>query len=374
VRAGHSPPRNQDLSAGAHVTTCFEARFARTSTNGEVGAAGYGLTVRHDASPTARALLALDLIQSSPGIGAGRLADKLGVSERAVRRYVEILREAEVPVESVRGPYGGYRVGRGLRLPPLMFSETEALALVMAALEGHGSDPAGADPVDTALGKIIRVLPEPLAGPAEAVRRVSTRDPAQAATPTPETVADLVQAAASWQRVRVGYRLGPDREQDMDVDPWAVVVRHRKWYLLCWSHARDARRVLRVDRVTGVRVLAETFTPPAELDPVRTLEEHLSEGWPHQVEVVVDASVEEVGRWVPRNRGRLEPLDGGRTRLTGSTEDVHWYAEHLVAIRAPFRVVGPPQLAGAVRVLGERLLAAAVDVRAADAAEPAPAR
>ena len=90
-----------------------------------------------DASPTARALLALELIQDSPGITADRLADKLGVSERAARRYVGILREAGIPVESVRGPYGGYRLGRGVRPPPLMFTAAEALGLVMAVLDGH---------------------------------------------------------------------------------------------------------------------------------------------------------------------------------------------------------------------------------------------
>ena len=90
-----------------------------------------------DASPTARALLALELIQSSPGITADRLGTRLGVSERAARRYVGILREAGIPIDSVRGPYGGYRVGRGLRLPPMVFTATEALGLVMAALDGH---------------------------------------------------------------------------------------------------------------------------------------------------------------------------------------------------------------------------------------------
>src|SRR4051794_41385988 len=91
-----------------------------------------------DASPTARALLALELLQGSPGITAERLGERLGVSERAARRYVAVLREAGVPMESVRGPYGGYRGGRGLRLPPLMFTATQALALVMAVLEAHG--------------------------------------------------------------------------------------------------------------------------------------------------------------------------------------------------------------------------------------------
>src|SRR6478672_9256600 len=91
----------------------------------------------HDASPAARALLALEVIQGAPGITADRLAGRLGVSERAVRRYVGILRDAGIPIDSVRGPYGGYRVGRGLRLPPVTFSASEALGLVMAVLDGH---------------------------------------------------------------------------------------------------------------------------------------------------------------------------------------------------------------------------------------------
>src|SRR4051812_49683951 len=124
-----------------------------------------------ESSPTARALLTLELVQESPGITAGRLADKLGVSERAARRYVTILREAEIPIDSVRGPYGGYRVGRGLRLPPLVFSATEALGLVMAVLDGHHQAGDPADPVGSALGTLLRALPEPVAAQAEAVRR-----------------------------------------------------------------------------------------------------------------------------------------------------------------------------------------------------------
>jgi predicted DNA-binding transcriptional regulator YafY len=129
--------------------------------------------VNPDASPTARALLTLELLQSSPGITAERLADKLGISARAVRRCVGILREADIPVESVSGPYGGYRLGRGLWLPPLVFTATEALGLVMAVLDGHhdASDPAY--PVGGALGKLMRALPEPVAAEAEAVRRTT---------------------------------------------------------------------------------------------------------------------------------------------------------------------------------------------------------
>jgi predicted DNA-binding transcriptional regulator YafY len=134
-----------------------------------------------------------------------------------------------------------------------MFTTPEALALVMAVIERRGSaDPA--DPVERALGKIIRVLPEPVAKPAEAVRSVSARGPDPgAASPSPETTAVIVQSCASRRRLRLGYRMGPG-ERVMEVDPWAVVVRHGRWYLPCWSHTKNARRVLRVDRVTAVDV------------------------------------------------------------------------------------------------------------------------
>src|SRR4051812_50193160 len=89
-----------------------------------------------EVSPTARALVALEIIQGNPGITAQQLGERLGVSDRAVRRYVAILREAELPVEAVSGPYGGYRAGRGLRLPPLMFSAAEAVGLGMAGVGG----------------------------------------------------------------------------------------------------------------------------------------------------------------------------------------------------------------------------------------------
>ncbi len=311
----------------------------------------------HDhSSPTARALLALELLQGSPGITAERLGDRLGVSERAARRYVATLREAGVPIESVRGPYGGYRVGRGLRLPPLMFTATEALGLVMAVLESRGAHHGmhGDDPVASAVGKMVRVLPENVARPLEALRHVAARrtDPDP---PHPETTATLVRASADQRRVRIEYALGPHRERTLQVDPWAVVVRHGRWYVLGWSHAADARRLYRIDRVRSVEVLDEPFTPPADLEPLRALEEQLSQGWPHLVEVEIDAPLDDVRRWLPRSLGRAEAIDDERTRLTGSTENLHWYATEIAEFRATFRVVGGEEIRDAVRRLAQRL-------------------
>ena len=318
-----------------------------------------------DASPTARALLTLELIQGSPGISADRLAGKLGVSARAVRRYVGILREAEIPIESVRGPYGGYRVGRSLRLPPLMFTAAEALGLVMAVLDGHHDAGDSAGPAGGALGKIMRVLPEPVAAQAEAVRRTAAPAPDRAAArPDPATTTALVQARSECRRVRLSYRSEAGSERDIEADPWAVVVRHGRWYLLCWSHAAQARRVYRIDRVGAVYLLEDSFSPPAGLDPVAALEEHLAVGWEYDVEVLIDAPLASVTRWLPRALGRLEPLDAGRTRLTGSTSSPGWYACQLVPIPAPYRIVQCPELREAASSLGQRLLAAAAIVPA----------
>jgi len=314
--------------------------------------------VKSAESPTARALLTLELVQGSPGITADRLADKLGVSERAARRYVAILREAGIPIESVRGPYGGYRVGRGLRLPPLMFSAAEALGLVMAVLDGHhdAGDPTA--PVGSALGKIVRALPEPVAAQAEAVRRSTAPAPDRAAArPDPGTTSALVQACSEQRRVRLGYRSESGSEWVAEVDPWALVVRHGRWYLLCHSHAVNARRAYRIDRVRGVDLLVDTFTPPADLDPVAMLEEHLAVGWEFEIEVVIDASLDTVAAYVPRALGRLESVDPATTRLVSSTSNPTWYAERLAAIPASHRIVQCPELRDAARLIGRRLLA-----------------
>lgn len=312
----------------------------------------------YEVSPTARALLALEAIQDSPGITAHSLGERLGVSERAARRYVAILREADLPIESVSGPHGSYRVGRGLRLPPLMFTAAEALGLVMAVLEGHRDAADPADLVGAALAKIIRVLPAGVAGPIQAFRGATTPRPTRQSRSSPESTTRLIEACTAARRLRLTYRMGKAVDRVMDVDPWAVVLRHSRWYLLGWSHTKQARRVLRVDRIAMIEALPDTFTPPPELDALRTLEEHLSQGWTHPVDVLIDASIEETSRWVPRSLGRLEPDDGGRARLRATTDNPDWHARQLAAIPAPFRVIGSPELQRATAALGERLVQA----------------
>ena len=311
-------------------------------------------------SPTARALRTLELVQDNPGITAGRLGGLLGVSERAARRYVASLRDSGVVIESVRGPYGGFRVGRGLRLPPLTFSSAEALGLVMAVLDGHHHPADSSDPVGSALGKIIRALPAAVAAQAEVVRRSTAPAPdTAAARPDPATASALVQASAAYRRVRIAYRSEAGSQWATEVDPWAVVVRHGRWYLLCHSHAAHAQRAYRIDRVQAVDVLDGTFARPADLDPVRLLEEHLAIGWEYETEVLIDGPLEAVAACARPALGRLEPAGPAATRLVGSTSNPGWYAEQLAVLPMTFRIVQCAELRDATHALGQRLLAAA---------------
>jgi predicted DNA-binding transcriptional regulator YafY len=338
-----------------------------------------GSGVAHEISPTARALLALEAIQNAPGITAQRLGERLGVTERAARRYVAILREAGLPIESATGPYGGYQVGHGMRLPPLTFSAAEAAGLVMAVLEGHRSAADPADLVGGALAKIIRVLPARVSTLVRPIRDVAVSasdlpfarglEAAAGTRVSPELTTALFEACAAGRRLRLRYRLvshadasagakGGWVEREMEVDPWAVILRHSRWYLLCWSHTRDARRVLRVDRIASAAALPDTFTPPPRLDPLRVLEEHLSQGWKFPVDVLIDAPPAEVAGWLPRSLGTLSPAGDGQTRLLASTEDPDWYAGRLAVLPWEFRVTESAPLRDALAEVGRRLLAA----------------
>lgn len=295
----------------------------------------------------------MEILQTRPGATADELAAALGVTERAARRYVGILREAGIPVESTRGPYGGYRLGRGTRLPPVVFTEPEALALVMAALDDTD------ELVGNALGKVIRALPEKVGLQAATLRRHASAAPdPNSVRPDPAITSALVTASAARHSVRVAYRSESGREAEREVDPWAVVVRQGRWYLLCRSHRADAIRTYRVDRIGAVHQTTRAFEPPDGLDPVAALEENLGAGWEYPTRVVFDAPLSEVAPWVRPPMGRLEASGDGCV-LVGSTGTPDMYAQKWLA-RMPFgfRVEGGPELRAAVAELASRFTAA----------------
>ena len=325
---------------------------------------GGSITGMSEISPTARALRALDILQGRPGITATELAQRLGVTERAARRYVAILREADIPVESTRGPYGGYTLGRGLRLPPLVFSATEALGLVMAALDSQHAVADPDDPVGSALGKILRVLPTNVARQAVTLRETARTVPEHSpARPDQSVTSDLVAAVAAQRQVRIGYRTAAGNARAFEVDPWSVVVRYGRWYLLCHSHHADALRTFRIDRITEVHLLEGTFAVPADLDPAAELEANLGKGWEYDTHVVFDLPIGEVRPWIRPTLGDLRELPDGRCELVGTTSNAQAYAgEWLAGIPFAFTVLGGAELRAAVAEVGARLTRAAPDL------------
>ncbi|GAA2586422.1 helix-turn-helix transcriptional regulator [Streptomyces lienomycini] len=281
----------------------------------------------NDLSPTARALRALEILRTRPGTTAEQLATRLGVTERAARRYVGILREAGIPVESARGPHGGYRLGRGTRLPPVHFTQAEALGLVMAVLSGRPAPADTDDLVGTALGKVVKALPESVGRQAALLTEYAAAAPdPYAAHPDPAVTSSLVDAVANRRRVRVEYRSEAGHAWEEEVDPWSLVVRHGRWYLLCHSHRADAIRTYRVDRFGAVRPTGHGFRAPEDVDPVAMLEENLGVGWEFATRVVFEAPTADVAPWIHPPMGRLEPLGDGCV-LVGSTRNPDMYAQ-----------------------------------------------
>jgi len=315
-------------------------------------------------SPTARALRTLEILQNRPGATADELAATLGVTERAARRYVGILRESGIPVESTRGPYGGYRLGRGARLPPVVFTEVEALGLVMAVLDGQPAAVDGDDLVGAALSKVIRALPERVGRQAAGLRKYASAAPDRSSSRADPAVASaLVAAVAARRRVLVTYRNASGHEWEAEVDPWAVVVRYGRWYLLCHSHRADAVRTYRLDRIRTVQQTACDFEPPVELDPVAALEANLGSGWEFPTRVVFEAPLAEVAPWIRPPMGRLEAAGEGCV-LIGSTSNPAMYAqEWLPRVPVAFRVEGGEELRAAVAALAARFAAAVADRR-----------
>ena len=242
-----------------------------------------------------------------------------------------------------------------------MFTATEALGLVMAVLDGSRAAADADDPVGAALGKIIRALPENIGRQAATMRQHASAAPDRGAVrPVTGTTSALVAAVAAQRRVRIGYRSESGRQWAEDVDPWAVVVRHGRWYLLCHSHRAGAVRAYRIDRIQSVAGGGEQFRAPEDLDYVDLLEQHLGAGWEFETKVVFDAPSDEVARYVRPPMGRLERTDdGARCVLTGTTSNPAMYAgEWLAAIPITFHVEGGPELRAAVADVTARLTAA----------------
>src|SRR5215210_6208101 len=284
--------------------------------------------------PTSRVLTVLELLQSRRRITGAEIAERLEVSPRTARRYVETLRELGVPVRGERGRHGAYFLRPGFKLPPMMFTDEEALGLALGLLAARRLGLSGVAPtVEGALAKLERVMPEALG---ERIRALE------------ETIIPAVAlATAVRERRRVGlrYRSGLGEETERRVDPYAVVQREGYWYAIGYDHLRERLRLFRLDRVLEAEPLGETFVRPPGFDTPQQVLDALAampqDRW--SVEVLLETALEEVREQVPPMGVVLEEVEGG-VLMHSSTSDLGWMVRVLAGLRCPFVVRRPPEL------------------------------
>jgi predicted DNA-binding transcriptional regulator YafY len=285
-----------------------------------------------------------------------QLSQRLGIGERTVRRYMTLLADLGIPIEAGRGRAGGYRLRPGFKLPPLMFSEDEALALVLGLLVVRQSALAGT-PVDVegALSKVERVMPDSLRARVRALQvAVVLTGAASDRSPAGAIIGALSEAAHRRRRVHLRYRSRHGEETARLVDLYGVVCLEGTWYAVGYDHLRSDLRTFRVDRVLGVRVRDETFTAPADFDVLAHLQYALATTpGVLAVEVLLETTLEEARRLVPARSATLEETPRG-VLARGQVRDARELASlaHILAgLGCPLVVHRPPELRDELRAL-----------------------
>jgi predicted DNA-binding transcriptional regulator YafY len=306
--------------------------------------------------PTTRLLTVLEVLQARGRVGCRELAERLEVDARSVRRYVRALQDAGVPILSERGRHGGYRLRPGFKLPPLMFTEDEALAITLGLLLARRGGLASAAPaVEGALAKLERVLPEPVRTQVAAVEETLVLDlPEPAAPPGAGTVLAFSAAIRDRRTLRLRYA-SPRGTAERLVDPYGLVHRSGRWYAVGWCHLRGGVRLFRLDRMERVEPADGTFTPPPGFDVREHLVERLADMFePWSVEVTVPAGLAAVRRWVSPAVARLTEVPGG-VLLRCRADNLDWMAYYLARLPWPVTVLRPPELLPAFDRLLERV-------------------
>jgi len=311
--------------------------------------------------PTTRVLTVLELLQSRQQMSGIELAQRLEVDQRTVRRYITMLQDMGIPVESKRGRHGAYCLRPGFKLPPLMFRDDEAFALTIGLIAARKLGLAVAAPaVESVFAKIERVLPLALKEHVRAMQETLVFDfnPASNA-PSSEIVTTLCMAALQKKRVLLRYQAWSGEATERALDAYGLVCRSGFWYTVGYCHLRQDLRSFRLDRIVSVVMHEETFVPPADFDCLDFVERSLPmvpAGW--LVHVLLETTLEEARNMISPTIATLEPEADGVV-FRAYVADLDWIAYVLAGLRCPLVIRNPPELRDAMRKLAERIAATA---------------
>ena len=304
---------------------------------------------------TSRALRLLALLQSRTVWTGPELAAEMGVATRTVRRDVDRLRQLGYPVLTSAGHGGGYQLGAGRALPPLLLSSSEAVAVAVGLRLASASGLDGLDEEALrALAALDRILPAPVRAEVGAVTEamgVITRPLTEVRS---EVLMALASAVRDRVRVRVDYERADGERGERRLEPYRVLSMEGRWYLFAWDLEREDWRTFRLDRMHAVH--PSTF--PIGERPVPDIEAEVREsitvgGYPRTATVRIVAPLEEVAPRVSARAGTVTADGPEACILRAGAEDLHWVALHLAWIGAPIEVVEPPELLELIEALGD---------------------
>ncbi|MGR6920835.1 helix-turn-helix transcriptional regulator [[Actinomadura] parvosata] len=341
---------------------------------------------------SARLLRLLSLLQSRTDWTGAELAGRLGVGLRTVRRDIERLRELGYPVDATPGVAGGYRLGVGAALPPLLLDDEEAVAVAISLRTAATGSVAGlGEGALRALAKVQQLLPSRLRHRVGAFRETTV---ALGGAAAPAVNADLLAAVAAacrdHRRLRLRYR-GRDevsqgeaereaqreaqgealweaqretqRETLREVEPHRLVHTPRRWYLLAWDLGKDDWRTFRMDRVEGpLGPPGARFTPrplPEDDAAAYVSRSITSAPYRYRARILYHAPLEAVAPRTSPGAGRLEAVDGRTCVFLAGSNSLDELAVHVAVKGFDFEVLDPPELVPYLREVAGRLMRAA---------------
>ncbi|MER6824400.1 YafY family protein [Streptosporangium sp. NPDC000563] len=309
---------------------------------------------------SARLLRLLSLLQARKDWPGATLADRLGVSERTVRRDVDRLRELGYPVNATRGTDGGYRLGAGTVMPPLLLDDEEVVAVAVGLRTAAGGTVAGIEETSVrALAKLEQVLPSRLRHRVNALQTYVEPVPADSPGPVvdPEVLTVLAAACRDGERVRFDYRAHDGSASVRIVEPHRLVAWGRRWYLVAWDVDRQDWRTFRMDRVEPRTPTGPRFPPrdPPEGGAAAYVARGVSAAaWRHRARVVVHAPADVVTERVNPAVGVVEAVDEHTCVLNTGADSLHVIAVYLGMLDLDFEVTEPPELVEHMRALAAR--------------------
>ncbi|MEV4824086.1 YafY family protein [Micromonospora sp. NPDC049274] len=310
---------------------------------------------------TERVLRMLTLLQRRSSWTATELAVELGVTDRCVRRDVQRLRALGYPIHASAGVGGGYQLGAGTRLPPLLLDDEEAIATAVSLRLASGGTIAGAgEAALRALTKLDQVMPARLRAEVRAVHGSTDTLIGPVVEIDAELLVTLARACRDAVRVRFTYAGRDGGERERTVEPVRMVTTGRRWYLMAWDVDRDDWRTFRLDRMRATVAMTWRFPARDHPDPIAFVQRSVTDApYRYLARVRVHAPPERVREVVPPQVGRVEVGGDGWCVLVVGGDSLDWLAAHIARLPYEMEVVEPAELREAAALLARRLAAMA---------------